>query len=183
MAGTNTLLDTGTVAIPVASGGTGNASATAYAVQCGGTTSTGALQSIASVGTSGQVLTSNGAGALPTFQNASGGGLTWNAVATGSVTLANGNAYWTNNGASLVTYTLPTTAAQFTIIQVQGNSAGGWRIAQSAGQSVVAGNLTTTVGTGGRLDFSDATSGVTLLCTVANTTWQIIAGNGNYTVT
>ena len=57
----------------VAGGGTGLTSATAYAVLCGGTTSTGAFQSIASVGTSGQVLTSNGAGALPTFQAASGG--------------------------------------------------------------------------------------------------------------
>ena len=62
---------TGTVA--VANGGTGNTSATAYAVLCGGTTSTSAHQSIASVGTAGQVLTSNGAGALPTFQSAAGG--------------------------------------------------------------------------------------------------------------
>lgn len=52
----------------VAGGGTGLTSATAYAVLCGGTTSTGAFQSIASVGTSGQALLSNGAGALPTFQ-------------------------------------------------------------------------------------------------------------------
>jgi hypothetical protein len=59
----------------VPDGGTGLTSATAYAVLCGGTTSTGAVQSIASVGTSGQVLTSNGAGALPTFQAAAGGGL------------------------------------------------------------------------------------------------------------
>lgn len=59
--------------LPVANGGTGAASATAYAVQCGGTTSTGAYQSIASVGTVGQILTSNGAGALPTFQAAGGG--------------------------------------------------------------------------------------------------------------
>ncbi len=56
--------------IDVPSGGTGVASTTAYAVICGGTTSTGAHQPIASVGTSGQVLTSNGAGALPTFQAA-----------------------------------------------------------------------------------------------------------------
>jgi hypothetical protein len=55
-------------AVGVAYGGTGLASATAYAVLCGGTTSTGAHQSIAGVGTSGQVLTSNGAGTLPTFQ-------------------------------------------------------------------------------------------------------------------
>lgn len=55
--------------IGVANGGTGRTSHTAYAVLCGGTTSTGAQQSVASVGTSGQVLTSNGAGALPTFQS------------------------------------------------------------------------------------------------------------------
>ena len=54
--------------LPVPSGGTGRATATAYAVICGGTTATGALQSITSVGTTGQVLTSNGVGALPTMQ-------------------------------------------------------------------------------------------------------------------
>lgn len=58
-------LTTGT--LPVASGGTGATSATAYAVQCGGTTSTSAHQSVASLGSSGQVLTSQGAGALPTW--------------------------------------------------------------------------------------------------------------------
>jgi hypothetical protein len=57
--------------LPVAAGGTGATSQTAYALLCGGTTSTGPFQSIASVGTSGQILTSNGAGALPTFQTAS----------------------------------------------------------------------------------------------------------------
>jgi len=65
---------TNATGLPVAGGGTGAASLTAYAVICGGTTSTGAVQSIASVGTAGQVLTSNGAGALPTFQAAGGGG-------------------------------------------------------------------------------------------------------------
>jgi hypothetical protein len=59
--------------LPVANGGTGAVSQTAYAVLAGGTTSTGAYQSIASVGTAGQVLTSNGAGALPSFQAAGGG--------------------------------------------------------------------------------------------------------------
>lgn len=62
-----------TAALTAANGGTGRASHTAYAVICGGTTGTAAQQSVASVGTSGQVLTSNGAGALPTFQTVSGG--------------------------------------------------------------------------------------------------------------
>lgn len=68
-----TLLSASGGALPVSQGGTGATSQTAYAVICGGTTSTGAYQSIAGVGSAGQVLTSNGAGALPTFQAAGGG--------------------------------------------------------------------------------------------------------------
>lgn len=59
---------TGTT-IAVANGGTGRTSHAAYAVICGGTTSTAAQQSVSGLGTSGQVLTSNGAGALPTWQD------------------------------------------------------------------------------------------------------------------
>ena len=55
--------------LSVPSGGSGDSSHTAYAVLCGGTTSTAAVQSVASLGSAGQVLTSNGAGALPTFQS------------------------------------------------------------------------------------------------------------------
>lgn len=64
---TATILTTN-AAVTVAQGGSGRASTTAYAVICGGTTSTATEQSVASVGTAGQTLTSNGAGALPTFQ-------------------------------------------------------------------------------------------------------------------
>ena len=60
-------------ALPVANGGTGDTSLTAYAVLAGGTTSTGALQQISGVGTTGQVLTSNGASTLPTWQTPAGG--------------------------------------------------------------------------------------------------------------
>jgi hypothetical protein len=55
-------------------GGTGVSSLVAYAPVCGGTTSTGNLQSVASLGTAGQALTSNGTSALPTFQTLSSGG-------------------------------------------------------------------------------------------------------------
>ena len=66
----STLTDT----VPVSKGGTGNTTATAYAPLFGGTTTTGAFQS-GTVGTAGQVLTSNGASALPTFQAAAGGSI------------------------------------------------------------------------------------------------------------
>jgi len=54
--------------LPVANGGTGIATTTAYSVVFAGTTSTGAFQAAAGPGTATHVLTSNGAGALPTFQ-------------------------------------------------------------------------------------------------------------------
>ena len=60
--------------LTVNKGGSGRGTATAYALIAGGTTDTGAHQSISGLGTSGQVLKSNGAGALPTWQNESGGG-------------------------------------------------------------------------------------------------------------
>lgn len=57
----------GPIPLKVPSGNTGTATFTAYTPICAGTTATGAFQNVASVGTSGQVLTSAGAGALPTF--------------------------------------------------------------------------------------------------------------------
>jgi len=54
--------------VQVAKGGSGVASHTAYTPLCGGTTTTGAVQSVAALGSSGDVLTSNGAASLPTFQ-------------------------------------------------------------------------------------------------------------------
>ena len=55
--------------VVVAGGGTGDVSFTAYSVVTGGTTSTGALQNVSGVGAANQVLTSNGAGQLPTWQD------------------------------------------------------------------------------------------------------------------
>jgi hypothetical protein len=80
------------IAVPF--GGTDKTSFTAYAVICGGTTSTGALQSVASVGALGEILTSNGPGALPTFQASPGSG-------TVSPGLANQIAYYASNGSTV----------------------------------------------------------------------------------
>ena len=83
--------------VPVTKGGTGVTSATAYALLAGGTTSTGSVQSLASVGTAGQLLTSNGAGALPTFQNAPSAGVT-------SLTAGNSMTVSASTGAVTVSY-------------------------------------------------------------------------------
>lgn len=88
--------------VPVANGGTGVSTTTAYGVLTGGTTSTGAFQN-AGTGSSGQVLTSNGVGALPTWQSVGGvtsvsassplastGGSTPTISLSGQVSVANG---------------------------------------------------------------------------------------------
>lgn len=86
--GTIALSYSGT-AIPVSSGGTGiNTTSPAYGVLAAGTTPTNPFQNIGT-GTNGQVLTSNGAGVLPSFQNSS----------AGTVTQVNGTG--TANGLSL----------------------------------------------------------------------------------
>lgn len=90
--------------LTVTNGGTGVSSNTAYAVLCGGTTSTAAIQSIASVGTIGQVLTSNGAGALPTFQDAPGSAWSFaRSCLTGNP--ADATTYFIANGVSLTSFT------------------------------------------------------------------------------
>lgn len=71
--------------LPVTSGGTGDTSVTAYAVICSGSTSTNPLQSIASLGSSGNPLISNGTSALPSFQS-----LTFTGGGTGATSLSSG---------------------------------------------------------------------------------------------
>jgi hypothetical protein len=93
----------------VAGGGTGDTSFTAYSVITGGTTSTGALQNVSGVGTTGQVLTSNGASALPTWQTNSSGSLTLTAQR------------FTSSGA--FTYT-PTAGTQYVIVELLGAGGG-----------------------------------------------------------
>ncbi len=108
--GTNfVLLNAAATTVPVTQGGTGVTSTTAYAVLCGGTTGTGPLQSIAGVGTSGQVLTSNGAGAKPTFQTPAAAG-----VATVQKQIFTGSG----------TYT-PTAGMLYCIIEMVGGGGGG----------------------------------------------------------
>lgn len=59
----------GTGITPVQNGGTGASSFIPYSVITGGATATSPLQSVANVGTIGQVLTSSGEGALPIWAN------------------------------------------------------------------------------------------------------------------
>ncbi len=93
----------------VQGGGTGKTSFTSYAVICGGTTSTGVLQNVSGVGTSGQVLTSSGAAALPVW------------AASGAIKSVNIQTFTTSG---TFTYT-PTTNMVRCLIQMVGAGGGG----------------------------------------------------------
>jgi hypothetical protein len=90
--------------LKVANGGTGNTTFTAYSLIAAGTTATGAFQNVVGVGTSGQILVSAGASALPVWTTAaattisitgdSGGALT-----SGSFTFTGGTTGLTFAGA------------------------------------------------------------------------------------
>lgn len=192
--GTNTVKQSGTLV--VANGGTGATTLTGvltgngtsavtanavtqYTVLVGGASN--AVSEVSGVGTSGQVLTSNGAGSNPTWQDSSGGGLTWNEETGTSATMSVDNGYIANN-ASLVTLTLPTTAALGSIIRVVGKGAGGWQIAQNASEIIHFGTSDTTTGATGYLESTQTYDAVHLVCTVADTEWTVLSSVGNLTI-
>lgn len=95
--GAGTLTANLTGQVGVANGGTGISSTTPYGVLCGGSTSSGNLQN-AGTGAAGQVFTSAGAGALPTWQNASVGTVTSVAATTSSAGLSISGSPITSSG-------------------------------------------------------------------------------------
>jgi hypothetical protein len=113
--------------------------------------------------------------------NASGSGLSWTTVSGTSQAMAVNNGYTANN-AGLVTLTLPATAAIGDTVAVCGLGAGGWLIAQNAGQLIHLGSSVTTTGAGGSLASTNAFDTITLTCIVANTTWTTRSVQGNLTV-
>lgn len=79
-----------------------------------------------------------------------------------SATMADNNTYFANN-ASRVTLTLPATITSGARYLIVGIGAGGWRIAQNAGQSIRIGESVTTTGTGGRVDSANSTDCIMLV--------------------
>ena len=140
--------------LAVGSGGSGGTAITAYAVVTGGTTATTPFQAVAGVGTTGQFLTSSGAGSLPSWQAAPGfvpgdaGFLEWNfdpvvisantaLTTTGTIYLNRVNVR-TARSVSNITYSLGVVGSSLTSPQNFAGlySSGGTLIATTADQTV-----------------------------------------------
>jgi hypothetical protein len=156
-----------TTPLAIAYGGTNaNAMATAYGVNY----YDGTRIVTTTAGTVAQVLTSNGAGVAPTYQD--NDPIIWSREAGAGVAAVARHGY-INTNVGLTTFTLPAAAALGTVIEIIGESAAGWTIAQNAGQSIQYGNASTTVGVGGSLSSSNRYDTVRIVCRVANTTWSV----------
>ena len=134
--------------------------------------------SAATITGSGGITVSATSGAIAI--SGSGTGLTWVDQSTGSVTMAVNTAYVVDDGASLVTLTLPATAALGSVFGVIGKGSGGWTIAQASGQSIHFGNVTTTTTTGS-LSSTLQYDSVWLVCITANTVFSVYDAVGNIT--
>jgi hypothetical protein len=136
----------------VAGGGTGDTSFTAYSVICGGTTSTGALQNVSGTGTSAQVLTSNGAGALPTWQTPSASFtkvLIQTFAASGTYTPTSGMKYCTIECIGAGGGGGGTTTCGAAQASVGGGGGGGGYARTDASAATIGASQTVTIGAGG----------------------------------
>lgn len=109
--------------------------------------------------------------------------MTWTEV-TGTTQGMSVNSGYIANNASLVTLTLPSTAAIGDSIRLLGKGAGGWKIAQLATQQIIFGILSCTVGTGGSLSSLKQNDAIDLRCITAGsaTIWEVTDSSGNITV-
>lgn len=114
----------------------------------------------------------NGAGSI-TITATGLAGFSWTTVSGTSQAMLSNNGYIANN-AGLVTLTLPVTSTVGDEIDIIGKGAGGWTIAQGAGQQLVIGNVSSTVGAGGSVSSTNAKDSLQIICTAANTEWTIL---------
>lgn len=125
------------------------------------------------------ITVTNTAGAI-TISSSGGAGFSWNHITGTSQTMSSNNGYVADNS-SLVTLTLPTTSNFGDELIIVGKGSGGWSINYTTSQLIHVGSSVTTT-TSGSLSSSNAYDSVTLVCTVANTTWTAYSMIGNQTI-
>ncbi len=105
------------------------------------------------------------------FQTNGLGNLPVNNVVVSASSMITNNAYLSSYGGGVCTFTLPTTSSVGNTMTILGNNAAGWKIVQGTGQQIFVGSSHTTV-TSGTISSTGAHDSITLICTVANLTWQ-----------
>lgn len=145
--------------------------------------STGADPVAAAVSAGVGISVTNAAGSITIAVTA--GGMTWVDQTGASVTMATNTGYTSDDGATLVTFTLPTSCVIGDAIEIQGKAAGLWKIAQAASQQIFFGNTSSTAGTSGTIASTLQYDCIRLraLTSGATSTWSVVSAVGNITVT
>ena len=163
--------------LPIANGGT---NASSFTNTDGVVYFDGTGLNSTTVGTAGQVLTSNGASVAPTFQAAPIGMMTWTDVTGTTQAAAVNNGYVADNS-GLVTITLPATAAFGSVVSVVGKGSGLWTLHANTGQTINFGSSASS--SAGSITATNQYDAIQVLCTTANTTWTCTGvSQGNLTV-
>lgn len=147
---------------------------------------TNATRYLSNTGTSNnpawaQIDLSNGVtGTLPA---ANGGRMTWSTL-TSDATAAVNNGYLIKHAtpATKLVVTLPATAALYSEIEIDGYTAGLWKLAQNSGQTIHFNSIDTTTGTGGYLEATNRYDSVLLRCVVTDTEWMVVRSQGTITI-
>lgn len=106
----------------------------------------------------------------------------WVDQTTGSVTMSVNTGYTADAGASLITFTLPSTSAIGDFVEINGKAAGLYTIAQASGQQIHFGNIASTSGATGTVSSTLQYDCIRLRCVTANTIWVVVSSVGNFTI-
>lgn len=105
-------------------------------------------------------------------------GFDWVNVTSPTQAMTAEHGYFANN-AGLVTLTLPTPGGTQAgnSVRVMNIGAGGFKIAQGAGQQIIIGINSTTIGAAGYITTTTTTDAVELVCGPDNLTWRTVSGS------
>lgn len=134
------------------------------------------------LGTANQVLTVNAGATGMAWESPVNVSLTPNILTTATGTLAAGQPnIVTFNG--LCTATLPATCSVGQVIQITSDNLSTFKVAQLAGQQIIAPGVQITVlGVTGYIESTNSATSVTLMCVVANTIFVVTSNTNVLTV-
>lgn len=132
------------------------------------------------------VTISNGSGVSgnPTISAASGG-ITWNDATSTPVALTPNNGYTADDGASQITFTLPTNDTLGNLIIIMGKGSGLFTITYTTGQFIQFGKTASTTTTG-NVTSNLASDCITLRCLTTSAsapTYEVVCSQGTFAVT
>jgi hypothetical protein len=164
--------------------GNGTSAMTASAVSQYTTLVAGASNTVVGVGpgSAGEILTSNGAGANPSYQSISGT-FAWTDATNATYTIVKNNAYVTNRGGG-VNYTLPASAALGDMFKIVGKL-GITTITPNAGQQLLIGSASGTIGVTGTAIATNVGDCIVFSCITAgaSSVWRANNFVGSWTLT